>query len=84
MTQHLSVTSCLVSGEGLFITEVTGTGTLFVQSLGAIMKRELRQGEEWVVDNGHLVAWTATYKIERIKGGSFLSRAATDEGLVCR
>lgn len=74
----------LFSGEGIFVTEVTGQGILFVQSLGAIIKRELRQGEEWVVDNGHLVAWTATYKIERIKGGGFISRAATDEGLVCR
>ncbi|KAG8951030.1 hypothetical protein FRC04_006891 [Tulasnella sp. 424] len=74
----------LFSGEGIFVTEVTGTGILFVQSLGAIVQRTLRTGEEWVVDNGHLVAWTASYKIERIKGGGFISRAATDEGLVCR
>lgn len=55
-----------------------------MQSLGAILKRDLAPGQEWVVDNGHLVAWSATYKIERIKGGGFISRAATDEGLVCR
>ncbi|KAG9018239.1 hypothetical protein FRB90_011808 [Tulasnella sp. 427] len=74
----------LFSGEGIFVTEVTGQGILFVQSLGAITKRELRAGEEWVVDNGHLVAWTADYKIERIKGGGFISRSATEEGYVCR
>ena len=36
------------------------------------------------VDNGHLVAWTAQYKVERINAGGFLSGAHTDEGLVCR
>ena len=36
------------------------------------------------VDNGHLVAWTAQYKVERIGAGGFLSGAHTDEGLVCR
>jgi hypothetical protein len=25
-----------------------------VQSLGAIIKRELQSGEDWIVDNGHL------------------------------
>ena len=36
------------------------------------------------VDNGHLVAWTAEYKVERINAGGLFSAAHTDEGLVCR
>ena len=36
------------------------------------------------VDNGHLVAWTAQYKVERIDAGGFFSASHTDEGLVCR
>lgn len=36
------------------MTKVQGQGILFAQSLGAIIKRELRPGEEWIVDNGHL------------------------------
>ena len=36
------------------------------------------------VDNGHLVAWTAQYKVERINAGGLFSAAHTDEGLVCR
>ena len=36
------------------------------------------------VDNGHLVAWTAQYKVERISAGGFFSGAHTDEGLICR
>ncbi|KIO20277.1 hypothetical protein M407DRAFT_30069 [Tulasnella calospora MUT 4182] len=51
----------LFSGDELPFTEVTGHGILFVQSLGAIIKRELQQGEEWLVVNGHLVAWTVTF-----------------------
>lgn len=39
----------------------------------------------WVaVDNGHLVAWTCGYKVERIKAGGFFSGSHTGEGLVCR
>ncbi|KAI8993828.1 tryptophan RNA-binding attenuator protein-like domain-containing protein [Trametes punicea] len=74
----------LFSGEGLFVYNIMGQGLLWVTSLGAIVSRTLQPGEQWVVDNGHLVAWTADYKVERIDAGSFLSGAHTDEGLVCR
>ncbi|PSS38033.1 hypothetical protein PHLCEN_2v118 [Hermanssonia centrifuga] len=74
----------IFSGEGLFVYQATGRGIVFVQSLGAIVQRQLAEGEQWIVDNGHLVAWTASYKVERIDGGGFLSSSHTDEGLVCR
>ncbi|KAI0093099.1 tryptophan RNA-binding attenuator protein-like domain-containing protein, partial [Irpex rosettiformis] len=75
----------LFSGEGLFVAEASGRGVLFVQAIGAIFQRQLRPGEEWIVDNGHLVAWTCKYKVERIQaGGGVLSASHTDEGLVCR
>ncbi|KAF8911237.1 DUF124-domain-containing protein [Mucidula mucida] len=74
----------LFSGEGLFVYQITGQGILFVQSIGAIIQKHLQPGEQWIVDNGHLVAWTAQYKVERIQAGGFLSGAHTDEGLVCR
>ncbi|KAI0812677.1 tryptophan RNA-binding attenuator protein-like domain-containing protein [Irpex lacteus] len=74
----------LFSGEGLFVAEATGRGVLFVQAIGAIFQRQLRAGEEWIVDNGHLVAWTCKYKVERIQAGGVLSASHTDEGLVCR
>ncbi|KAI0341874.1 DUF124-domain-containing protein [Trametopsis cervina] len=74
----------LFSGEGLFVEEVSGRGILFVQSLGAVFQRQLRPGEELIVDNGHLVAWSAQYKVERVQAGGMMSAAHTDEGLVCR
>ncbi|EIW63639.1 DUF124-domain-containing protein [Trametes versicolor FP-101664 SS1] len=74
----------LFSGEGLFVQQVTGQGTMWVTSLGAIFQRTLQPGEQWIVDNGHLVAWTAGYKVERINAGGLFSMSHTDEGLVCR
>lgn len=90
-----------VSGEGLFVKQVTGTGIIWVQSLGAIVQRRLGNGEQWIgeskllpsydltnhattVDNGHLVAWSAKYTVERVDAGGFISASHTDEGLVCR
>lgn len=73
----------LFSGEGLFVHRIQGTGILFVTSLGAIIQRDLRQGEQWIVDNGHLVAWNCPYTIER-SGGGIMSGIHAGEGLVCR
>ncbi|KIP05597.1 hypothetical protein PHLGIDRAFT_91962 [Phlebiopsis gigantea 11061_1 CR5-6] len=79
-----SLGKTLFSGEGLFVEQATGRGVIFVSSLGAIIERRLADGEQWIVDNGHLVAWTAKYSVERIQAGGLLSAAKTDEGLVCR
>lgn len=80
------LTSRQVSGEGLFVAKLQGNGVFFAQSIGAIIKRDLRPGEQWIVDNGHLVAWSASYSMERINtaGGGFLSGHHTGEGMVCR
>jgi uncharacterized protein (AIM24 family) len=48
------LTTILVSGEGFFLARVQGQGILWVQSLGAIIRRDLAPGEQLIVDNGHL------------------------------
>ncbi|CAF1445580.1 unnamed protein product [Didymodactylos carnosus] len=73
----------MFSGEGLFVHRISGVGILFVTSLGAIIQKQLRPGEQWIVDNGHLVAWTCSYTIERA-GGGIMSGIHAGEGLVCR
>ena len=50
----------MFSGEGFFVNRISGVGILFVTSLGAIVQRSLKQGEQWIVDNGHLVAWNCS------------------------
>lgn len=71
--------------EGLFMMKITGTGTLLVSSFGAIHQVEIAQGEEYIVDNGHIVAFDASiqYTIEKAAKG-FISSVTSGEGFVCR
>ncbi len=82
-TKSQGLGKAMFSGEGLFVNRVSGTGIIFVTSLGAIVQRQLKQGEQWIVDNGHLVAWNCPYAIERA-GGGIISGMHAGEGLVCR
>ncbi len=74
-----------LSGEGFFILNITGRGTVFVSSYGVIHPINLEAGEEVVIDNGHLVAWPdyMDYKIETASSG-LLSSFTSGEGFVCR
>ena len=42
---------------------------------------QLQEGEQHIVDNGHLVAWNCDYKIEKAASGSW-SSVKSGEGLV--
>jgi uncharacterized protein (TIGR00266 family) len=46
-------------GEGLFMTQVSGPGLLLISSYGAILPIELGPGQPYIVDTGHLVAFSA-------------------------
>lgn len=75
----------LFSGEGFFVLRASGLGTLFVSSYGAIHPIDLAEGEEVIIDNGHLVAWPEgmEYKIQKAASG-WISSVTSGEGLVCR
>lgn len=73
----------MFSGEGLFVFKISGNGLLWISSFGAIICKNLQKGEEYIVDNGHLVAWNTKYVIERASGG-IISGLSTREGFVCR
>lgn len=74
----------MFSGEGLFVYRIAGTGILWMSSFGAIIKKELRPDERYIVDNGHLVAWSAKYVLERAASGGLIGGLASGEGLVCK
>jgi uncharacterized protein (TIGR00266 family) len=85
----------MLSGEGLFLLTVEGTGLLLLSSFGAIHAKELVAGEEYLVDTGHIVAFEAgvDYHLEKASGksqgvGGFLKgmvqSAMSGEGFVCR
>jgi uncharacterized protein (TIGR00266 family) len=71
-------------GQGLFMIRVTGRGDLFINTFGAIDRHELTPGEELVVDNFHLVAFSDScdYKVERIWG--WKETILSGEGFITR
>jgi uncharacterized protein (TIGR00266 family) len=84
-TKMQNLTRGLFSGEGFFVVKVSGAGTLFTSSYGAIHPIDLDAGQEMIIDNAHLVAWPASmsYKIEKASSG-WVSSFTSGEGLVCR
>lgn len=75
----------MVSGEGLFLQKISGSGTVFLNSYGAIIEKKLAAGESYIVDTGHIVAFddTVKYQIKKVAKG-FFSSIASGEGLVCQ
>ncbi|KAG9236386.1 protein of unknown function DUF124 [Amylocarpus encephaloides] len=74
----------MFSGEGLFVYKMSGTGLLWITSFGAIIRKDLADGERYIVDNGHLVAWNTKYILERVASGGIISGLSSGEGLVCK
>ena len=69
-------------GQGLFMIKTTGMGDLFINSFGAIDKHELAPGEQMVVDNFHLAAFSDTCEYEVRKFGTWKDTLFSGEGLV--
>jgi uncharacterized protein (TIGR00266 family) len=73
-----------LGGEGLFLLQVSGTGLLLVSSFGAIHRKTLRPGEQYVVDTGHLVAWEGQmqYNLRKAAKSGFFRSFLSGEGMV--
>ncbi len=71
------------SREGLFLLKMTGTGKVFISSYGAIHEIHLEDGQKYIVDTGHMVAFDegVGYNVKRI--GGLKSTLFSGEGLVC-
>ncbi len=80
-----NLTQGLFSREGFFVVNISGRGTVFLSSYGAIHAINLEDGEEVIIDNGHLVAWPdyMQYRIEKASNG-WISSVMSGECLVCR
>ncbi|KAI8956959.1 DUF124-domain-containing protein [Daldinia sp. FL1419] len=74
----------MFSGEGLWVHKISGEGLLWITSFGAIIRKDLLDGEKYIVDNGHLVAWNVKYVMERVASGGIMGGLASGEGLVCK
>lgn len=73
----------MISGEGLFLSKISGTGDLFLTAYGSIIERTLAPDEVYIVDCGHIVAFEASvsYQLRAAARGLF-STLASGEGLV--
>ncbi|MGD8506453.1 MAG: TIGR00266 family protein [Candidatus Bathyarchaeota archaeon] len=69
-------------GQGLFMIKVSGDGSLFINTFGAIDKHTLKSGETLIVDNFHLVAFSDTCDYKVKKFGGLKSTLLGGEGLV--
>jgi uncharacterized protein (TIGR00266 family) len=70
-------------GEGLFMLRCHGSGPLIISSYGAIHRLTLSQGQKYVVDTGHIVAFDSHMPYQVRKAGSWKSTIFGGEGLVC-
>lgn len=71
------------AGEGLFIMRVSGQGSLLLSSFGAIHQVDLPAGVPYVVDTGHIVAFSETmsYQVRKVATG-IVNTLKSGEGLV--
>lgn len=71
------------SKEGFFLLKISGTGTVFLSSYGAIHEITLGPGQKYTVDTGHMVAFDegVGYSVRRV--GGIKSTLFSGEGLVC-
>ena len=67
--------------EGLFLLKMSGTGVVFLSSFGAIYRKELHD-EHFVIDTGHMVAFSEglDFRVKRV--GGLKSTLFSGEGLV--
>ena len=75
----------LFAKKGLFLLHVSGTGTLFCQTYGAIIERRLEAGEQFLIDNRYVVAFSDTITYKLVKANQSLKDSLmSGEGLVNR
>lgn len=70
------------ASEGLIMLRATGTGQLILSSYGAIHEMELAAGQRYVIDTGHLVAFSANIGFQVRRVGGIKSTLFSGEGLV--
>ena len=71
-----------IAGEGLFKLKLRGPGLVFFGAYGGITERRV-QGD-FIVDTGHLVAYSPTVKMNLKLAGGLVGSLTSGEGLVNR
>lgn len=69
-------------GEGFFLLKISGTGLVFLSCFGAVHEIELGPGQEYIVDNGHIVALMEGVEWDVRRVGGLKSTLFSGEGLI--
>ena len=81
LTAKASV-KAFMAAEGISMLEASGTGKLLVSSYGAIFERRVSNGEKYIVDTTHIVAFEAGMGVTQKAVGGLKSTMFSGEGLV--
>ena len=71
-----------IFGSNLFMLKTVGSGDMFVNAWGGIIKKELASGEKMILDNYQLVALSATANYRVTKHGSLKTTLFGGDALV--
>ena len=71
-----------IFGTDSFMLKATGSGSIFVNAYGGIIKKELKESELMTLDNYHLVALSENSDYTVTKFGGIKSTIFSGEGLV--
>ena len=71
-----------IFGSNMFMLKTVGTGEMFVNAWGGILKKELQSGERMILDNYQLVALSSTAEYRVTKHGSLKTTLFGGEALV--
>ena len=74
----------LTSFGAIIRKDVSATRAASLLNFALTNRFQLVDGEKYIVDNGHLVAWNTKYVLERVASGGIISNMASAEGLVCK
>jgi uncharacterized protein (AIM24 family) len=73
-----------ISSLGAIIRKDVSISSHFHELERGANSNQLQEGEKYIIDNGHLVAWNAKYVLERVASGGIISNLSASEGLVCK
>ena len=71
-----------IFGSNLFMLKTIGSGDMFVNAWGGIIKKELQPGEKMILDNYQLVALSATADYSVTKHGNLKTTLFGGDALV--
>lgn len=72
----------MLAGASLTPLALKGTGTVMIDAYGGLERLELDDGESYVLDNEHVVAWDDSVDFETRRVGGLKSTLLSGEGLV--